>query len=377
MKLRYLFLMLILGLSSAALAKKHQELNLSAKAFKPKNQNILKTAWSLSLKNGGSQKRYYPQTSQPVAEGNMVYVGTHGSIFYAVDATSGRQIWKYENRGPIASTAAVTADAVIFSDLDGRLIALNKSSGTLLWKRHFNREILGQPLVMGSRVYVLVGERDVAALNVGDGKNSWQRVLDIYTRDITMHGQASFTTDGSRLFIGLADGHVYALSPGDGSVAWEQTLNLPLQSFKDIDADVVVSGDALYTVGYFGALDKLNRGSGGKIWQAEVASGVSPLVQDGRVYVSDVNGALTAFDADSGRELWNNDLNGSALSAPVAFGQYIVVGSFKNGIFVIDPSNGQQLQELSLGGSINRPAVVGDTLVFLTNGGKLLALRQK
>jgi len=369
------FVLVVLLLAPPAHAKKEQAFSLAPAPIKVKNQAILKTAWSLGLKTG-SQKRYYPETAQPVSDGARVFVGTMGGHFYAVDVATGKVIWTYVNQGPIAAGASLGDNSVVFADLDGRVVALDKSSGVKLWKRRFNREISGMPLVMGGTAYVMAGERELVALSLSDGHTLWQQSLESFARDITMNGQSGVATDGQNIYVGLADGHLYALNLS-GGVAWQAALNPPMRNFKDIDAQVVAAGGSLYTVGYYGLLHKLGAG-GGRIWQADVASGTAPLVANGTVYVSDTDGALTAFSNDSGRQLWRNELNGSVLSSAADFAGYVVVGSFKTELFVLDPSTGSALQSLSVGtGSINKPVVADNHLVVLTNGGKLIAFKKR
>src|SRR3954467_13079363 len=50
--------------------------------------------------------------SSPVLQGNTIYFGSDDGNIYAVDAASGRQIWKRTTRGPVPSTPAVADDTV-------------------------------------------------------------------------------------------------------------------------------------------------------------------------------------------------------------------------------------------------------------------------
>lgn len=375
---KILLIVCVLLLSGPAFAKKADITLSGSKNYKPQNQKILTKAWTQSLRAGGPKKRYYPEVSSPVLDGAVLYVGTHGSRFYAVNAANGKVSWAYENDEPISSTARVAAGRVYFTDLGGRVIALNQADGTLVWKQDLGREMLGQPLVLGERLYLLKGEQTVVALSTASGSVVWEKFIRTYLRDITMRGHSAVESDGGSLFVGLGDGHLYNLSASSGDILWDKNLTLPLRTFKDIDARVLIEGDSLYVGGYFGAVYKLNKRSGATLWSTEVATGVPALIHDDVVVVSDVNGTLVGLDKNDGSRLWANELNNAVLSTPVNFGDKIFVSTFQESAYLISPEDGNQIQQLAVGdGAITEPVVDGQNIYLLTNSAALMALKQK
>ncbi len=63
-------------------------------------------------------------TSSPVIIGDVVYFGAGDGYFYALDARDGGLLWKYWFGLPIASTAAVSGNAVIVTTWDGTVHAM-------------------------------------------------------------------------------------------------------------------------------------------------------------------------------------------------------------------------------------------------------------
>ncbi|HJW24726.1 MAG TPA: PQQ-dependent methanol/ethanol family dehydrogenase [Rhodocyclaceae bacterium] len=97
-------------------------------------------AWSMSF--GGEKQR--GQESQPVIADGKMYVTASYSRIFAIDAKSGKKLWKYEHRLPdgimpccdvINRGAALYDDLVIFGTLDAQLVALNKDTGKVVWKQ--------------------------------------------------------------------------------------------------------------------------------------------------------------------------------------------------------------------------------------------------
>ncbi len=79
-----------------------------------------------------------PVTSSPIIENGVVYVGSFDHDFYAVNAKTGEEIWRFETSKPIFSSPFVNEDSVVFVSYDGYLYCLNKKTGKLKWKYLIN-----------------------------------------------------------------------------------------------------------------------------------------------------------------------------------------------------------------------------------------------
>ena len=113
--------------------------------FSPMTQINTKTVknlvpvWSMSF--GGEKQR--GQESQPVIHNGKMFVTASYSRLFAVDAKTGKKLWKYEHRLPdgimpccdvINRGAALYDNLVIFATLDAQLVALNQDTGKVVWK---------------------------------------------------------------------------------------------------------------------------------------------------------------------------------------------------------------------------------------------------
>ncbi|MFZ5548193.1 MAG: PQQ-dependent methanol/ethanol family dehydrogenase [Pseudomonadota bacterium] len=99
----------------------------------------LTPAWAFSF--GGEKQR--GQESQPVIYKGKMFVTASYSRLFALDAATGKKLWKYEHRLPegimpccdvVNRGAALYDNLVIFSTLDAQLVALNQDTGELVWK---------------------------------------------------------------------------------------------------------------------------------------------------------------------------------------------------------------------------------------------------
>ena len=96
-------------------------------------------AWAFSF--GGEKQR--GQESQPVIHNGKMFVTASYSRLFALDAATGKKLWKYEHRLPegimpccdvINRGAALYDNLVIFATLDAQIVALNQDTGDVEWK---------------------------------------------------------------------------------------------------------------------------------------------------------------------------------------------------------------------------------------------------
>ncbi len=96
-------------------------------------------AWAFSF--GGEKQR--GQEAQPLIHDGKMFVTASYSRLFALDATTGKKLWKYEHRLPegimpccdvVNRGAALYDNLVIFATLDAQLVALDQNTGDVVWK---------------------------------------------------------------------------------------------------------------------------------------------------------------------------------------------------------------------------------------------------
>ncbi len=98
----------------------------------------LKPAWYVEFDTNRGQE------ATPIVVDGVLYTTTAWSKVYAVDAKTGERVWYYDPKVPgiagykaccdVNSRGLAVADGKVFvATLDGRLIALDQKTGTLLW----------------------------------------------------------------------------------------------------------------------------------------------------------------------------------------------------------------------------------------------------
>lgn len=148
-------------------------------------------AWTLSF--GGEKQR--GQESQPIVVDGTMYVTGSYSRIWAIDTRTGEEKWQYDARLPegilpccdvINRGAAVYGDKVYFTTLDAQLVALNKDTGKVVWRKKMEDFQAGYsntaaPLIVKGKVIVgnsggefgIVGA--VKAYDAESGEEIWYR----------------------------------------------------------------------------------------------------------------------------------------------------------------------------------------------------------
>jgi alcohol dehydrogenase (cytochrome c) len=147
--------------------------------------------WNFSF--GGEKQR--GQESQPIVKDGVMYVTASYSRMFAIDLATGDELWQYNARLPdailpccdvINRGAAIYDNLVIFGTLDAKLVALNRKTGKVVWKKRVANykdgySITAAPMIVKDMVitgvaggeFGIVGK--VEARNAKTGEVIWSR----------------------------------------------------------------------------------------------------------------------------------------------------------------------------------------------------------
>ena len=188
------------------------------------NVSSLQPVWAFSL--GGEKQR--GQQSQPMIKDGVMYVTGSYSRVFAVDARTGAKLWQYDARLPdgimpccdvINRGVALWDNLVIFGTLDAKLVALDKDTGKVVWRKTVadykaGYSITAAPLVVDGKLITGVsgGEFGVVgkieAYNPSNGELLWTRP--------TIEGHMGYTyEDGKAVEAGISGGEANQSWPGD------------------------------------------------------------------------------------------------------------------------------------------------------------------
>ena len=185
-----------------------------------------------------------------------------------------------------------------------------------------------QPVLVDGMVVLADGLDWLRAFDARSGKLRWE-----LRTGVAIGG--GIAVAGDKLLLGTRRGEVIAYALKDGSLLWEATVATPqgrseLERMVDVDADPVVMGDTVYAAAYQGRVVALSRDSGRVLWARDMSVYNNMTADEHALYLSDDKGAVWAIDRGSGAALWKQEkLRNRGVSAPVLFGDYVVVADYQ------------------------------------------------
>ena len=138
--------------------------------------------WTTYLKRDAF--RYESFYASASSDGARLYSLSRAGTVYALDASSGRVVWRAGVGGLGYTTPAVAEGRVFAGGFDGRMRAFRATSGEELWSTEVNGRLLGAPAVIGPYVFFSTLEKRTYALRVEDGEIAWRLPLGKYTPGI-------------------------------------------------------------------------------------------------------------------------------------------------------------------------------------------------
>ena len=158
-------------------------------------------------------------TGSPVVERNMVVCGFDNGRVAAYDVNDGTQIWdlllappsgrtEVERLSDLNGTVQVLGDDVYAVGYQGRLSALARESGQVLWTREISSYSgLGADL---GNLYVSTDTGDLVAVERASGRELW-RYSELHNRDLTAP-----TPFGSSVVVGDLEGYLHWFEASTG-----------------------------------------------------------------------------------------------------------------------------------------------------------------
>lgn len=280
--------------------------------------------------------------SSPAVLNGTVYFGSMDGFLYALDAKTGVEKWSFEtarsSKPPsefipdhgVSSSPVLADEVVYFGSYGHRFYALNSTTGEKMWESETNSEIYGAPAVSNGMVYFWSLTK-LNALDAKTGKEVWEnQVAGLGSTPVVADGLVLYD-DGVNLFAYEAD---------TGRLAW----NLSIGGGGSFDSGPSVKdGVAFLDDGKgFYAIDIH---SGQKKWENPTlgrGTGIPPSIVENSVYFVDSQAYIDQIDTQSGEvrgryklqdkfePYWN-----TATTLAIANG-VIYVGSMDGNLYAIE-----------------------------------------
>ncbi len=259
---------------------------------------------ALDANSGAEQWRVFvggEMIAKPLIDENNVIVQTIGNRLIALARFDGKQRWEMEQTLPVltmrgASSPVMLGSLVIAGFDNGRLIAVNVSSGDIEWDAMLSlptgrsdldrlSDIDGSIAVVGQDIYAAGYQGRIASVAAESGQVLWSREIS------SMVGVAA---DWNSLYTTRNDGEVIALTRSNGADYWrnddllrrDPTLPIPFHT-------TAVVGDFEGYLHFFSSIDGT---AVARVRLGKKAITSAPIVVANRLYVQNDDGVVAAYE---------------------------------------------------------------------------------
>jgi outer membrane protein assembly factor BamB len=336
--------------------------------------------WSEGV-GGGKKQLKLRLGLGPVVDNGVVFAASHQGEVLAASLDTGRHIWVKKLKLPISAGPGAGSGMVVVGTSKGTVVALDGATGRELWRSRVNSELLSAPAISEKVVVMRSVDGRLRGFDAHDGKELWS--VEQQVPRLSLRGTAIPVIAKEVAISGFDNGKVMAVSLSSGDTVWDTALASPhgrteLDRLVDIDSSVRTVGDNVFAVGFQGRSAMLAVDSGQVWWAHDMSSYRGLAVDDDNLYVTQSDGIVVALRQRDGSELWRNQkLKFRRLSTPVLTSTAVVIADFQGYVHWLDKTTGELVsrQRISKERVTNSPVAVGETVVVLTDGGKLAAFR--
>jgi outer membrane protein assembly factor BamB len=376
-------LLLPLGLAALLIAagcSKDKDVEPPATLVKFPATLPVKKLWGEGV-GGGKKQSVLRLGLGPAVDNGVVFAASHKGEVLAASLDTGRHLWVKKLKIPISAGPGAGAGLVVVGSSKGAVVTLDGATGRELWRARVNSELLSAPAI-GEKVIVIRSvDGRLHGLDAHSGKELWS--VEQQVPRLSLRGTATPLIAKEVAISGFDNGKVMAVSLNTGDTVWDTALASPhgrteLDRLVDIDSAVRVVGDNVFAAGFQGRTAMLALDSGQIWWGHDMSSYRGLAVDEDNLYVTQSDGIVVALRQRDGSELWRNQkLKLRRLSTPVLTSTAVAVADFQGYLHWLDKTTGALVarERVAKERISNSPVAVGDTVVVLTDRGKLAAFR--
>ena len=268
----------------------------------------------------------------PAILDNTIFIGCEDTKLYALNLADGKEKWSVETDDKITAGVNLTKSPegkgtwIVMNGYDGVSRALDAATGKEIWKHETEQPINGTPAVVDGKWVVFGGcDHCLYTLDLKTGKPLQQ-----------VEGEAPIVstvgTDGSFVAWGDHSNQVMGADLQEGSLKWKYSdRQFPFMAAPAVDSKNV----------YIGGRDKkihaISRSTGEAVWKFKTGGRVesAPILFTDALVCGSSDGRLYALDLKDGKEIWKVDLGESLVAAASYAKGTILIGSEDGTLFAL------------------------------------------
>lgn len=356
--------------------------------------------WDSSIGTGNTEDNKL--VSSPVTDEKFLYVADSAGTISALDKRDGSTKWTFstkpedENSESHGSGIAVEEGKVIVTSSYGEVIALDNSSGKVLWRKKLDAPFRTSPTIHNGKIYAVSLTNKTHALSLKDGAELWTHVG---TPELTaLLGGASPAVVNDMVVTTYSSGEVFALHPETGAPLWSDMLMSALRvdsvsSIPHVRARPIITETHVYVISHGGRFVCLDKTNGMRVWQLEISGIRSPALIGDYLFLITQDNQVVCVQKMTGKIRWSvqlpklyNVLNpGFGLSpvsdpmtwaGPVAVNDELLFSGSNGDLLFLSAKDGSKKSLIATKDSmIQSPIVANKTIYVLSENGRVKAYK--
>lgn len=242
-----------------------------------------------------------PVLGSPAIHGKTVYIGGSDGHFRALNLKNGATRWNFDGvNNFVVTKPLIYKNKVYFGSWGNEFYALEAATGKLVWKwsngsanRMFSPAACS-PVATNGRVFIVAPDRFMTSLDANTGQVVWRKQM----KGVRVRESMGISADSALVYVKTMDGELYGVSTAADSMqlAWKSDLRLP---YELAPSAIVEKGGVVYVPTHSGMACAVDRQSGEVLWKHKSSNSlmntIMPLDRK-RVVVSTMDGKIACLE---------------------------------------------------------------------------------
>jgi len=307
----------------------------------------------------------YSVTRSAVVADGIVFVGTTGGTFQALDMKNGKVVWSFTTNSTVSSSPAVKDGIVVFgAEKPGKIYALDAYSGLVRWLYEIPTEaaVYSSPAIVEGRVFIGCSDGYLRCFDQFEGELIWATYVG--------GGKLSSPAIADNMVF-ITSPHVYAVDVFTGTLIWKYVTSWPVFSSPAVADGLVFVGcendDKVFALEQNTGKLAWSFWTGGWLTSPAIDSYKNLVIvgcRDARVY------CLNEF---TGFLKWDYISAPNHLSAPtISANGLVCIGSSDGNLYCLDEETGEEVWRYAVGSPIvSSPSIIYEHVIVVSQEGKI------
>ncbi|MDC0461918.1 PQQ-binding-like beta-propeller repeat protein [Alphaproteobacteria bacterium] len=352
----------------------------------------LELSWSARTKAASNQTVDLPQ---PIIADNRLFSIGGNSVLHAFDFTSGDELWTVsldantDNPFPGINGGIAYENGTVIAHAGKRnLYAIDAETGAIIWQKKLEVSLRGGPTLNEVNDLVVTDlDGQVYVFRLSDGVLKWRR--SGFPVDTIVYGTPSPAIMGKNIIVSGQAGEIAVYELPSGDLVWADSLasfnpRTPLERLGDIRAFPATDAENAYFISQSGRMSAFEVDTGFELWAKPLSGIEMPWVAGQSIFVVTIDGRLIAIRKTDGAVRWVTELPGAIPEGipatqnlpryvgPLVANSEVLLVRDTGELFRFDANNGMLINKSNLTSQITTPMQVAhQQLVTLSRDGTI------